>query len=526
MPQDGAPSTPDWQLVDADVESIQPNPGSNWVTVMKTSGEAWGEFWTANFWWTRLNFGRSVARVFFSSQGLDTESAAYVAKTDGSLWRATWVMPLTSRLSLPTYEAVVATNVRSVVYDPYVLMYVDGSGTLVHQMIDSGVKTTLATGVTDLQGVSIFGYGYLTSAGSLYKSAGAAGSQLVANHVARFSYGANGIVYQTNNGAVWGVGANTSGQLGANGTTEATNGPVLMATAADSFAAGATSTLIATTGRRLASTLGSGRLVNVSTRNQVLAGRTALTAGLVIKGTGTRTLLVRVVGPTLAPFGVSGVVPNPRLDVFSAGAVCFSNDDWSAQAQPDRVVQTGTRVGAFPLPAGSSDAALVGTFSPGSYSVQAAAAGATTGIGLIEVYDAETTGTSRIVNMSSLGQSGTGDSVLVQGVAIAGSARRVLIRGVSRSLAAYGINNGLSDPVLTIYDNDRSVVATNDNWSAGANVTDVAAAAAAAGAFPFTDDRDAAILITLPPGGYTATVADAKGGTGIAMVEVYEVPDP
>jgi hypothetical protein len=124
------------------------------------------------------------------------------------------------------------------------------------------------------------------------------------------------------------------------------------------------------------------KLVNLSTRFHVGTGDNILIAGFVLSGTGTRQLLIRAVGPTLANYGVTGVLADPQLAVFDVGAPIASNDDWSSSLSP-----TFTALGAFALNAGSKDAALVVTLQAGKpYSVQVSGVGNTTGEALVEIY--------------------------------------------------------------------------------------------------------------------------------------------
>jgi hypothetical protein len=122
---------------------------------------------------------------------------------------------------------------------------------------------------------------------------------------------------------------------------------------------------------------------NLAIRGNTAPGAAVLTAGFVIAGNGPMRLLVRAVGPTLAAFGLSGVVTDPRLDVFSGGAIAFvTNSGWGNAALAD----AARRAGAFALPANSRDAAVLMTLEPGAYTAQLASVSGATGIGMIEIY--------------------------------------------------------------------------------------------------------------------------------------------
>jgi hypothetical protein len=130
------------------------------------------------------------------------------------------------------------------------------------------------------------------------------------------------------------------------------------------------------------------RLINVSARMNVTAGEGTLIAGLVIAGNAPKKVLIRGVGPTLSGFGVTGVLADPTISVFSGRTSVATNDNWgSGTVTASELNIAFSQVGAFPLVAGSRDAVLVLTLEPGSYTVQVTGVGNTTGVALVEVYD-------------------------------------------------------------------------------------------------------------------------------------------
>jgi hypothetical protein len=126
------------------------------------------------------------------------------------------------------------------------------------------------------------------------------------------------------------------------------------------------------------------RLINVSVRKQIDLGAT-LTAGFVIAGSTAKTVLVRAIGPGLGVFGVPGVMPDPRLELFNSSSVSIAtNDNWGGDPQ---LTAAGARVGAFKIDnARSADAMLLITLSPGNYSAEVRGVGPG-GAALVEVYD-------------------------------------------------------------------------------------------------------------------------------------------
>ncbi len=126
------------------------------------------------------------------------------------------------------------------------------------------------------------------------------------------------------------------------------------------------------------------RLVNLSARHWVGTDADVLIAGFVVAGSGTKQVLIRAVGPTLASFGVAGALADPELEVLDgAGRVLARSDNWDEALAPSFV-----RVGAFPLAAGSRDAAALVTLPAGStYTVKVSGVNNTAGEALVEVYE-------------------------------------------------------------------------------------------------------------------------------------------
>ncbi len=268
---------------------------------------------------------------------------------------------------------------------------------------------------------------------------------------------------------------------------------------------------------------GSPVLANLSTRAPVGVGERALIAGFVIRGATTKQILVRGVGPALTPLGVPDALPNPVLTLYDGTNRAIAvNDDWSPTTTPATMF---AGLGAFPLPEKSADAALLAALAPGNYAAVLTDTAGRTGTGLVEIYEADPT-TNRLVNLSSRAFVAAGGNIGIAGFVVRGQQpARYLIRGVGPTLAAFGVNETLGDPVLTLTTDKGAIVATNDNWGTNANAAELAVVATQAGAFALaTNSRDAALLVTLPPGNYTALISGASGTSGVALVEVFEVP--
>lgn len=132
---------------------------------------------------------------------------------------------------------------------------------------------------------------------------------------------------------------------------------------------------------------------------------------------------------------------------------------------------------------------------------------------------------SPLINVSSRARVGVGDDILIAGFVIEGpEPKRLLVRGVGPSLSSQGITDPLKDPKLTVFNSSQQAVAANDNWGDVADPLELSRTGSQVGAFPLTAaSRDAALLVTLPPGPYSVTISGVGGATGVALAEVYEV---
>jgi uncharacterized protein (DUF1800 family) len=266
-------------------------------------------------------------------------------------------------------------------------------------------------------------------------------------------------------------------------------------------------------------------LGNLSTLSQT-SPASPLTMGFVIANGPSKTVLIRAIGPTLGTaYNVPGVLPHPILNVFqgSSTTVVAGDDTWGGTPALTAVFQ---QVGAFALPANSLDAAVVVTLPAGTYTAQVTGKGVTTGTCLIEIYDVSGAG-SQLVNLSSLLPIGTGAQTSFGFIVSPGSGtRELLIRAIGPGLSQFGVTGLLSDPNLSVYNTTSSpqqLVAQNDDWSSG-NATSLSLSFTAAGAFALPNpSKDAAVVANFPPGNYGIQVTGNNGGTGTALVEIYDI---
>jgi hypothetical protein len=258
------------------------------------------------------------------------------------------------------------------------------------------------------------------------------------------------------------------------------------------------------------------RVTNLSTRSLVSTGDNVLINGFIVNGTDPKTVILRALGPSLSGFGVDGVLADPVLSLYnSSGTLIATNDDWRTDIGSAFIEQYGLAPGN---PAES--ATLQANLAPGAYTMVVTGKNMTQGISLAEAYEIYGPGlNSKLTNVSGRGFVGTGDNVLISGFIVGDvGSGTVVVRAIGPSLGSFGVSQPLSDTVLTIVDSNGSVIATNDNWQDGNHALDVQRNGLAP-----PNALESAIVLRLPAGTYTAIVSGANGGTGNALVEVYDL---
>lgn len=266
------------------------------------------------------------------------------------------------------------------------------------------------------------------------------------------------------------------------------------------------------------------RLVNISTRARVASGDNVAIAGFVISGGDSKPVLIRAVGPTLgtAPFNVSGALASPRLDLYRGQTLLTSN----ASIAADRVAidAAGQKAGAFTLGSSGADAAILTTLAPGAYTAVVSSTTNTAGVALIEVYDLSgASAGQKLLNIATRASAGTADNTLIAGFVVPpGAPKRVLVRGVGPGLTAFGVTGVVAQPTLQLLSGSNTV-AQNTNWTSSTDREAITTTSAQVGAFGLANN-DSAVIATLAPGNYTAIVTGAGGATGVALIEVYELP--
>ena len=253
----------------------------------------------------------------------------------------------------------------------------------------------------------------------------------------------------------------------------------------------------------------SGGFLNMSTRANVQSGEGALITGMYISGSGTKKVVIRAIGPSLAPW-FPGAMGNTVLRIYnSAGQQIAYNDNWG-DSQWAELQASGL------APSHNLEAAVLLTLTPGSYS--AVIDGWGTGIASVEIYDIDppTTTTSKLVHISSRATVDP-NSPPIAGLILDSGLRKIIFIGKGPSLANFGVQNPISDPTLTLHDANGTQIASNNNWQ------DTQSGEISATGFAPSDWRESAILINLGTGSYTAILRDYYNAWGIGIVEVYKL---
>ena len=251
-----------------------------------------------------------------------------------------------------------------------------------------------------------------------------------------------------------------------------------------------------------------GVLANISTRLRVETADNVLIGGFIVRGTQAKNVIVRAIGPSLAP-ALPDALANPFLELRdAAGNLIRSNDDWRT-SQEQEIMATGV------APTNDLESAVVETLAANNSAYTAIVHGAnnSTGIGVVEAYDLDRTVDSKLANISTRGLVQTGNDVLIGGLIVLGdNSLRVLTRAIGPSLPVAG---ALADPTMELHDGNGALIGSNDNWRSDQETQIIATT------IPPTNDLESAIVGDLAPGNYTAVVRGVNGTTGIAVVEAY-----
>jgi uncharacterized delta-60 repeat protein len=257
------------------------------------------------------------------------------------------------------------------------------------------------------------------------------------------------------------------------------------------------------------------QVLNLSTRMRVQSGNEVLISGFIVTGNAPKKVAVRGIGPSL--FSSLDRLGDPTLELHAAnGALIAQNDNWQSDpAQAEELRELGLALND------SRESGIVISLQPGAYTAILAGKNGGAGQGLVEIYDTDDAADSLLANISTRGHVLTGDNILIGGFILGGSNdSRIAVRGIGPSLAQFGLNPVLADPTLDLYDSHGTRLVSNDDW---ANDPVSADQLRLLGLAP-QNPKESGIVQSLPPGAFTTILSGTDGGTGIGLVEIYDVP--
>lgn len=259
------------------------------------------------------------------------------------------------------------------------------------------------------------------------------------------------------------------------------------------------------------------QLLNISTRLRVETGSDVAIAGFIVTGSEPKKMIVRAIGPSLQANGapIPGALQNPILELHDAtGAVISTNDNWGDSADRQAIIDSTV------APTDSHESAIVALLNAGSYTAVVSGASGTTGVALVEVYDLNSAASSRLANISTRGRVEIGSDVMIGGFILGGDPGKVIVRAIGPSLQANGVQvpGALQDPALELRDANGTLLDANDNWGDSLNKQAIIDSTVPPG-----DNREAAVVGTLPAGNYTAVMRGVGDTQGVALVEVFSL---
>jgi hypothetical protein len=249
-------------------------------------------------------------------------------------------------------------------------------------------------------------------------------------------------------------------------------------------------------------------------------GDDALIEGFIVQGSAgsTKKIMVRAIGPSLATFGITDALANPTLEIHdSSGATVATNNDWRNTQQGGLITgdQSTEIAGSGAAPTNDLESAIIANLAPGSYTAVLRGVGNSIGTGVVDAYDLSGSSPARLANIATRGLVQAGDKLMIAGFIVQDAPVKAVIRAIGPSLTAFGITNALADTTLQLRDVNGAIVRENDNWK-----TDQKEELENTGLQP-TDDLEAALVETIPPGQYTAQVRGKNDSSGIGVVQVY-----
>lgn len=279
-------------------------------------------------------------------------------------------------------------------------------------------------------------------------------------------------------------------------------------------------------------TAASGLVGNASTRLPITASD-PLIEGFTVQGPGgsIKKIILRAIGPSLTPFGVTDALPNPTLEIHDSNnnnAIIARNDNWqTTQTGGIITADQSAEINASAFKPGNNlESAIIANLAPGTYTgVVAGAPGSSdAGTAVVDGFDMSPASSAKLVNIATRGLVKPGNGLMIAGFIIQNGPVKIVVRAIGPSLTPFGIPNALPDTTLQLKDQNGTVVVENDDWKIRSSDGSSQQAEMEATLLQPSNNFEAAFVTTIPAGQYTALLRGKPETTGTGVVQVYFLP--
>ena len=273
----------------------------------------------------------------------------------------------------------------------------------------------------------------------------------------------------------------------------------------------------------------SSKFLGISTRGLV-SSSISMYGSIVITGTSNKTVAFMGKGQTMSSQGVTNYVADPRLEIYKltngSWVLYKSNDNWGDTSSAESISTVSGNTG-ITLPVSSMESAIVLNLEPGNYSAILKSNSAAVQEALVEAYEISSLNEiSRFLGIST--RCGVSSSNTVYGsIAITGTENKtVAFMGKGETMSSQGVSNYVTDPRLDIYkltNGSWALYKSNDNWGDASSAESISTVSGKVGITLPVSATEAAIVLSLEPGNYSAMLKSNSNSVQEAIVEAYEV---
>ena len=210
------------------------------------------------------------------------------------------------------------------------------------------------------------------------------------------------------------------------------------------------------------------QLGNISTRAFVQTGDNVMIGGFIVRGSQSKRVIIRAIGPELTQYGVPNPLLNPTLELHDVtGALIASNDNWQTTIIGGIITsdQRAEIRGSGHAPGDRRESAIIADLPPGNYTAIVSGVNDSTGSCSRGRYDLSPEANSALGNISTRAFVQTGDNLMIGGFIVQGTQpKKVILRAIGPELTQYEVPNASANPTLELHDHTGASIASNDNW--------------------------------------------------------------